>query len=66
MFDPTLLALPENIVRVATGLDAKNTAFATMYGSMMMTHMHIQVSHEGLAPLDNPDPIQATVRRIGT
>jgi len=66
MFDPTLLALPENIVRVATGLDAKNTAFATMYGSMMMTHMHIQVSHEGAAALDNPDPVQATVRRFGT
>jgi len=66
MFDPTLLALPENIVRVATGLDAKNTAFATMYGSMMMTYMHIQVSHEGMAASDNPDPIQATVRRVGS
>ncbi|QHI97792.1 transglutaminase family protein [Xylophilus rhododendri] len=64
MFDPTLLALPENIVRVATGLDAKNTAFATMYGSMVMSHMHIQVSHDGSALADIPDPIQATVRRM--
>ncbi len=63
MFDPTLLALPENVVRVATGLDAKNTAFATIYGSMTMTYMHIQVDHEGLPPMDTPDPIQATVRR---
>lgn len=63
MFDPTELALPQNIVRVATGMDAKNTAFATVYGSMFMTYMHIQVSHEGLAPSDMPDPIQATIRR---
>ena len=63
MFDPTELALPENIVRVATGSDAKNTAFSTVYGSMFMTHMHIQVSHEGLPPSDTPDPIQATIRR---
>ncbi|MCS4511851.1 transglutaminase-like domain-containing protein [Xylophilus ampelinus] len=63
MFDPTRLAEPSNIVRVATGLDAKNTAFATVYGAFQMTYMHIQVSHEGLAPLDNPDPVQATVRR---
>ncbi|WPB55520.1 transglutaminase family protein [Xylophilus sp. GOD-11R] len=66
MFDPTLLALPENIVRVATGLDAKNTAFSTMYGTMLMSHMHIQVNHDGEPALDNPDPIQATVRRAGT
>ncbi|MFE8646428.1 transglutaminase family protein [Sphingomonas sp. NCPPB 2930] len=63
MFDPTQLAEPFNIVRVATGLDAKNTAFATVYGAFQMTHMHIQVSHEGLPASDNPDPVQATVRR---
>ena len=28
-----------------------------------MTHMHIQVSHEGVPPSDHPDPVQATVRR---
>lgn len=64
MFDPTLLASPENIVRVATGLDAKNTAFATMYGSIIMTYMNIQVSHDGLAASDNFDHIQTAVKRL--
>ncbi|WP_295850469.1 transglutaminase family protein [uncultured Xylophilus sp.] len=64
MFDPTRLAEPMNVVRVATGLDAKNTAFTTVYGAFLMTHMHIQVSHEGVPPSDNPDPVQATVRRL--
>lgn len=63
MVDPTQLADPQNVVRVATGTDAKDTAFATVYGSMYMTHMHIQVSHDGQAASDDPDPIQATVRR---
>lgn len=63
MVDPTQLADPQNVVRVATGADAKNTAFATIYGSMSMTHMHIHVSHDGLPASDEPDPVQATVRR---
>ena len=63
MVDPTELAMPQNVVRVATGADAKNTAFATVYGSMYMSHMHIQVNHDGEPASDNPDPIQATVRR---
>ncbi len=66
MFDPTALAPVEEVVRVGTGLDAKDMAFATIYGSMRMTHMHIQVNADGTPPVDNPDPVQATVRRYGT
>lgn len=63
MFDPTALAPVEEVVRVGTGRDAKDMAFATIYGSMQMTYMHIQVNADGTPPSDNPDPIQATVQR---
>lgn len=34
LFDPTRLALPEKLVRVATGMDASDVAFATFYGEL--------------------------------
>jgi transglutaminase-like putative cysteine protease len=66
MFDPTALAEVKNIVRIGTGHDAKNTAFSTVYGAMQMTYMQIQVNHKGAAPSDDPDPVEATVRRIAS
>ena len=63
MFDPTALAPPEAVVRVGTGRDAKDTAFATMFGMVTMSYMHIQVNHDGTPPSDTPDPREATVRR---
>jgi len=64
MFDPTNLAPVEAVVRVGTGRDAKDTAFATMFGMVNMTYMHIQVNHDGLPPSDDPDPREATVKRM--
>lgn len=64
MFDPTALAPVERVVRVGTGRDAKDTAFATLFGPVSMTYMNIQVNDDGSAPLDNPDPAQATVRMV--
>ncbi|QHJ01531.1 hypothetical protein GT347_13315 [Xylophilus rhododendri] len=64
MFDPTHLAPVEAVVRVGNGRDAKDTAFATMFGSVTMTYMHIQVNHDGQPPSENPDPIEATVQRL--
>ena len=64
MFDPTALAPVEAVVRVGTGRDAKDTAFATMFGAVTMTHMHIQVHPDGRPVLDNPDPVEATVQRM--
>ena len=64
MFDPTALAPPEAVVRVGTGRDAKDTAFATMFGMVTMSYMHIQVNHDGRPPSDTPDPREATVRRL--
>ncbi len=63
MFDPTELAPVERLVRVGTGSDAKDIAFGTIYGAMQMTHMHIQVNHDGRPPVEYPDPVEATVRR---
>jgi hypothetical protein len=64
MFDPTNLAPVEAVVRVGTGRDAKDTAFATMFGMVNMTYMHIQVNHDGHPPSDDPDPREATVKRM--
>ena len=64
MFDPTALAPVEKMVRVGTGRDAKDTAFATLFGPVNMRYMHIQVNHDGTPPLDDPDPAQATVRML--
>ena len=37
LFDPTGLAPVENLVRIASGCDAKDVAFATIYGPARMT-----------------------------
>lgn len=66
MFDPTALMEPRNLVRIGTGYDAKNIAFSTIYGAMRMTYMQIQVDHDGHPPVESPDPVQATVQRMGT
>jgi len=39
LFDPTRLAPPERLVRIATGRDAKDVAFATLFGPAMMVSM---------------------------
>jgi transglutaminase-like putative cysteine protease len=43
MFDPTGLAPVEHLVRVATGRDAKDVAFATLFGPARMTSMSPEV-----------------------
>jgi transglutaminase-like putative cysteine protease len=63
MFDATALAPVEELVRVGSGRDAKDLAFATIYGSMRMTHMHIQVNPDGRPVSDKPNPVEATVRQ---
>jgi hypothetical protein len=43
MFDPTGLAPVEHLVRVATGRDAKDVAFATIFGPARMVAMSPEV-----------------------
>lgn len=52
MFDPTGLAPVEHLVRVATGSDAKDVAFATMFGPARMVAMSPEVTliRDGAAP----------------
>jgi hypothetical protein len=39
LFDPTKLAPVEDLVRVATGRDAKDVAFATIFGPAQLIAM---------------------------
>jgi len=39
MFDPTLLAPVEDLVRIASGRDASEVAFANIFGPARMTSM---------------------------
>ena len=43
LFDATGLAPAERLVRVGTGTDAKDVAFATLFGPVQMTGMQVQV-----------------------
>jgi transglutaminase-like putative cysteine protease len=47
LFDPTGMAPVDRLVRIGTGLDAKDVAFSTFFGSVEMTRMEIHVlEHE--------------------
>lgn len=43
LFDPTGMAPVERLVRIATGRDAKDVAFATIYGPARMTSMSPEI-----------------------
>ncbi|KQP12025.1 transglutaminase family protein [Pseudorhodoferax sp. Leaf267] len=54
LFDPTRMAPVERLVRVGTGRDAKDVAFATLFGSAALTSKDIVVRETPY------DPAQAT------
>ncbi len=43
LFDPTGMAPVDRIVRIGTGRDAKDVAFATMFGGVQMTRKEVMV-----------------------
>ncbi|ETF01170.1 transglutaminase [Advenella kashmirensis W13003] len=45
-FDPTRLAPPDHLVVIARGNDAKDTPFATIFGSIRTTRMRINIVQE--------------------
>jgi len=47
MFDPTCLAPPERLVRIACGRDAKDVAFATLFGPATMVSMAPTIAEAG-------------------
>ena len=60
LFDPTGLAPVENVVRIASGPDAMDVAFATIYGPARMTDIQPNitevVSDGSLKPANRPAP----------
>ena len=51
LFDATRLANPQDLIRIATGVDASDVAFATYYGEIELIHMQplIITSNESAA-----------------
>ena len=43
LFDPTAMSPVDELVRIATGRDASDTAFSTIFGPVVMTYMNPQV-----------------------
>jgi transglutaminase-like putative cysteine protease len=43
LFDPTGMAPTDRLVRIGTGRDAKDVAFATMFGQLQMTRKEVMV-----------------------
>lgn len=57
LFDPTGMAPVDRVVRIGTGRDAKDVAFATMFGQLRMTRKEVMVlEHDPRAPHRAPPP----------
>lgn len=59
LFDPTGMAPVDRLVRTGTGRDAKDVAFATMFGSVAMTRKQVMVLEHDPRPRDVPVPVAA-------
>jgi transglutaminase-like putative cysteine protease len=58
MFDPTGMAPVDRLVRIGTGLDAKDVAFSTYFGEVEMTRMEIHVQeHEARRAADSGEGV---------
>jgi transglutaminase-like putative cysteine protease len=62
LFDPTALAMRADQVRIGTGRDAADVAFATIFGPVRMTYMCPLIGLSG-TPLQAPQPIIAVQTR---
>ncbi len=49
LFDPTRMAEPAELMRIGWGHDAKDLAFATIFGPVVMTSMEPQLQHGAAA-----------------
>ncbi|MDB5928467.1 MAG: transglutaminase domain protein [Polaromonas sp.] len=65
VFDATRSAPVDRLVRIGTGRDAKDVAFATIFGGMYMRRKETTVIEGDIPPLDMPDaaaePVAAPV-----
>jgi transglutaminase-like putative cysteine protease len=59
LFDPTGMAPVDRLVRIGTGRDAKDVAFATMFGAMDMTRKEVMVLEHDPRPRNVAAPTPA-------
>ncbi|MBC5782576.1 transglutaminase family protein [Ramlibacter sp. USB13] len=59
LFDPTGMAPVDRVVRIGTGRDAKDVAFATMFGALQMTRKEVMVLEHDPRPRHAPAPTSA-------
>ena len=57
LFDPTGMAPVERLVRIGTGRDAKDVAFATLFGQPQMTRKEVMVLEHDARPLGTVSPL---------
>jgi transglutaminase-like putative cysteine protease len=62
LFDPTGMAPVTRLVRIGTGRDAKDVAFATIFGGPRMTHKEVTVLEHDPRPRDMVAPTPAPAR----
>lgn len=58
-FDPTKMAPIDRLVRVGTGRDAKDVAFATIFGSVQMLRKELLVDQGDTSPFKPAAPVTA-------
>ena len=59
LFDPTGMAPVDRVVRIGTGRDAKDVAFATIFGQLRMTRKEVMVLEHDPRPRNVPLPTPA-------
>lgn len=59
LFDPTGMAPVDRLVRIGTGRDAKDVAFATMFGQIAMTSKQVMVLEHDPRPRHAAVPVAA-------
>lgn len=59
LFDPTGMAPVDRLVRIGTGRDAKDVAFATMFGQIAMTRKEVMVLEHDPRPRHAAVPVAA-------
>jgi transglutaminase-like putative cysteine protease len=60
LFDPTGMAPVDRLVRIGTGRDAKDVAFATMFGQLQLTRKEVMVLEHD----PRPEPVRSPVRQV--
>ncbi|MGI9243733.1 MAG: transglutaminase-like domain-containing protein, partial [Verrucomicrobiales bacterium] len=55
IFDPTRLSSPDGLIRIATGRDAADTSFATIFGSMEMDLLEVSCMADYFEPLTDDE-----------